>query len=1130
MRCFVLIVLTAVYSACQEKTKPLYQTRVLQLNPQKAKQIAQNIRGEVATTVVEGMELSLWASDSLVADPIAISIDPNGRIFYTSATRQSNSEFDIRGHRNWMTASISFQTVEDRRKFLQETFETDNEEAKRFLKDLNGDGVRDWRDLTVEKEQIWFVEDSAGEGVADRAQLYLEDFHEEITDVANGLEVYNGEVFLGVGPDLWRTRDQDKDGVADSKESISHGYAIHIGFSGHGMSGVKVGPDGRIWWGIGDIGMNVIDKNGKRWKYPNQGVIVRSEPDGSDFEVYSAGLRNTHEFTFDQYGNLITEDNDGDHQWERERLVYLISGSDCGWRTNWQFGKYTDPDNNKYKVWMDERLSIPRWEGQAAYILPPITNYINGPTGLVYNPGTALSEVWYDHFFVAEFRGSPANSPIHAFTLKPDGAGFALDKTIEVISGLLPTGLDFGPDGALYFGDWIDGWGTKDKGRIWKLDVPEAVNTSIRVETKSLIEADFTQKQSMELMTLLAHQDMRVRLKAQFELVKRGKEGFDSFLKNLEQNGDQLSRIHSLWGISQMARKNKDYAPAIVPFLKDSDPEICAQAAKMIGDIRYIEAGSALIPLLKHDSLRVQFFATEALGRIEYEAGIQPIFEMLIANNDQDNWLRHGGIIALARIGKIEPLITAKTHSSRALRIATVVALRRLQAPEIAQYLQDDDELIVTEVARAINDDYSIVAALPNLAKILSLERFSNEALIRRAINANLRVGEKENLKMLLEYATRKSADVKMRAEAIAAISTWPRPSVFDRVDGRYRGVIVRDSQAVIAEVEPLIKAFLVDNQSAIQVAAVQMVARLGISGMDQILLNLLKGRASKELRGAVVTALYRLNSNSFGEAIDIALKDETKEVRSIALELLPESGLSEEKAIQRLQTILKIGTVEEQQAAFAALSNYKSDEAIKVLEEKLDDLIKEKLAPVIKLDLIEAVEIQNASALMEKLEVYKTNQAKLGTLALYKETLRGGDWEKGRNIFYEHEAAQCVRCHTIFEFGGNAGPGLAGLATRLTQEEILAALITPSAAYSPGYGVVMLELKDSTNLAGILMEETPKSLRLKIGKENTQLVQKDQIAKRENIPSSMPAMGDILSRRQIRDLMTFLGSLKEES
>ena len=397
-------------------------------------------------------------------------------------------------------------------------------------------------------------------------QLYIEDFNEEITDLANGIEYHDDEVFVAVGPDLWRTKDLDGDGIADTKESISHGYAVHIGFGAHGMSGAIIGPDGRLWWGIGDIGMNVIDKAGKQWKYPNQGVIVRSELDGSNFEVFAAGLRNTHEFVFDQYGNLISEDNDGDHEGERERLVYITEGSDSGWRSNWQYGKYTDPDNNNYKVWMDEKLSIPRWEGQAAYITPPIQNYVNGPTGMVYNPGTALSERWANHFFVAEFRGSPSNSPIHAFTLKPKGASFELDTTIEVASGLLPTGLDWGPDGALYFGDWIEGWGVKEAGRIWKLDVPGGENSTIRKATKELIQADFSGKESEELSDLLAHPDMRIRQKSQFELVKRRNKGWAILKAKADQSNQtgigQLARIHGLWGMGQLARKDLFYQHA----------------------------------------------------------------------------------------------------------------------------------------------------------------------------------------------------------------------------------------------------------------------------------------------------------------------------------------------------------------------------------------------------------------------------------------------------------------------------------------------------------------------------------------------------------------------------------------
>ncbi len=211
---------------------------------------------------------------------------------------------------------------------------------------------------------------------------YFNDFHDEVSDVAGALLVRKNDMFVGIAPDMWRITDEDGDGIMSDKTSISHGYGVHIGFGGHGMSGAIEGPDGRIYWGIGDIGANITTADGTHHKYPNQGVIVRSNPDGSDFEIFAAGVRNTHEFVFDEYGNIITADNDGDHRGESERLVYIVEGSDAGWRSNWQYGKYTDPKNNGYNVWMDEKLYVPHWEGQAAYIIPPIMNFHNGPTGM----------------------------------------------------------------------------------------------------------------------------------------------------------------------------------------------------------------------------------------------------------------------------------------------------------------------------------------------------------------------------------------------------------------------------------------------------------------------------------------------------------------------------------------------------------------------------------------------------------------------------------------------------------------------------------------------------------------------------------------------------------------------------
>jgi hypothetical protein len=107
------------------------------------------------------------------------------------------------------------------------------------------------------------------------------------------------------------------------------------------------------------------------WSNPNSGVILRANLDGTGGGDLRRGLRNPQDFDFDEYGNLISPDNDGDHPGETERVVYIVDGMDSGWRINWQFGKYVDPDNNTYKVWMEESMFKPRFQGQAAWFTPP---------------------------------------------------------------------------------------------------------------------------------------------------------------------------------------------------------------------------------------------------------------------------------------------------------------------------------------------------------------------------------------------------------------------------------------------------------------------------------------------------------------------------------------------------------------------------------------------------------------------------------------------------------------------------------------------------------------------------------------------------------------------------------------
>ena len=88
-------------------------------------------------------------------------------------------------------------------------------------------------------------------------------------------------------------------------------------------------------------------------------------------------------------------------------------------------------------------------------------------------------------------------------------------------------------------------------------------------------------------------------------------------------------------------------------------------------------------------------------------------------------------------------------------------------------------------------------------------------------------------------------------------------------------------------------------------------------------------------------------------------------------------------------------------------------------------------------------------------------------------------------------------------------------------------ALIEPSARISPGFGTVSLKLKDGQEVTGILTAENEHELVLKTSEAEPLKIAVSRIDKRENYPSSMPPMGTLLSKREIRDVVEFLSGMK---
>jgi quinoprotein glucose dehydrogenase len=624
-----------------------------------------------------------------------------------------------------------------------------------------------------------------------------------------------------------------------------------------------------------------------------------------------------------------------------------------------------------------------------------------------------------------------------------------------------------------------------------------------------------------------------VRLKAQFELVRRGQHAALTGAATPAQvtgRAGQLSRVHAIWGLGQLLRSGAVPAGALTPFLTDADPEIRAQAAKVLGHARSATAAAALVPLVQDANPRVRYFATVALGRLGHRSAMPAVVAMLAADQEQDVYLRNAAVVALTGFGDRAALTSLASHASRGVRLAAVVALRRLQDAGVARFLDDADPLVVAEAAGAINDEGGIVAALPALARVLERTGISGEPLVRRAISANLRVGDSAAVARVAAYARRAGVPDPLRVEAISTIGVWAAPSNMDRVDGSWIAPLgQRDASAAQTAVTDL--AGLMTNAAAapaVKVAWIEAVAKLGVKSHAGVILARLQNDPQAPVRVAALNALQKLGVPELEPGVRAAMADSDTTVRSAAIAALPEMPITAAAKVELLRSVVGVRSTAEQQSAIRALAKVPGGEALQALERLADGLATGAVAPEVQLELLEAMLAGKAARLEQRFDQLKVARdlSNLGTV-FPRALTTGGSAQRGRQVTQEHAAAQCGRCHTAVGTTPAVGPNLAGVGGRLTREQLLEALILPSARITPGYGQVSVTLKSGRKLEGTLLEESPTTIAIEDARQGVQRVPVADIATRTNAPSAMPPMNVLLTPRELRDVVEFLASQK---
>jgi len=1039
-----------------------------------------------------GLTRSLVASEPLLQNPVSLSVDVDGKIFVTETTRRKIADLDIRDHRDWIPNDLALTSIEEKREFLRKQ--------------------KEWPTLTAVSEKIHLLEDTNNDGISDKSTVFAAGFNTEVTGIAAGVLAWRGDVYATIAPDVWKLRDTNNDGVADTRESIATGFGMHIAYAGHDMHGLTPGPDGRLYWSIGDKGTNVLSKEGKRWFFPHEGAILRCFPDGSGFEVFAHGLRNLQEFAFDNFGNIFGVDNDADFGGEKERFVYVTEGSDSGWR---MFHQHRGKD---YNPWMDEHMAVPFRDGQLAYFTSPLETSLDGPAGFAFNPGTALNARYKDAFFVTQF---PAGK-INAFKVLPDGAGFRTTDTHVVTSGPATVGCNFGPDGALYFTDWKGGYPLNDKGAVWKLDDLTEANNAMRKEVASLLRDGPAKADSPTLATRLGHADQRVRLDAQWELARR-KESATLAKIAADTSAAQLARIHAIWGISQTRAELTDLMAALA---KDPDAEIRAQTARWAGEAGFGDP-TVLLPLINDASPRVCHLAAIAAGKLALKGTLPAAVKLLESAPAKDRILQHSGAAALAGAATPAELAELVSHPSVAVRLGAVVAMRRQQAPEVAAFLKDSDPRVVAEAIAAIYSDWIIKPALPAAAAALGQAGLL-EGAARRCMAANRRIGDAVAATRLADFAASPKNPEKLRLAAIQHLASWPEKVILDPADGRALAIEPGTRDGALAAGRSLLAALGTTAPPKLVTAANIMAAKLGIA-LDPATLaaKVNDSSATPAARAAALTALANTGGDLFLKTATTALTSPIPALRTAAAQSL---ASPQPAAVMAYLTATGLSSKDpaEAQSAVSLLTPLKHPDAAKQTAALLAAMLAGTAPKHIELEILRAAEAAKGNPDLARMLAELTAAQQLrGPLGEFGVALFGGDATRGEAVFSTHAAAQCTLCHRIGELGSEVGPPLTKLAATHDRAYLLESLVSPQAVVAPGYGFASLTLKDGSTVTGSLRSESATEVVLASPDGILTATKITAIASRTAPVSTMPPMGAILTKEELRDLIEFLSTLK---
>lgn len=530
--------------------------------------------------VAKGLEMSLFASEPMLINPTNIDVDDRGRV--------------------WVCEAVNYRMQHN----------PDNP-------------------TRAEGDRIVILEDTNGDGKADQSKVFYQG-----TDInsALGICVLGNKVYVSASPNVYVFTDTNGDDIPDTKDSLF--TSISGKQDDHGMHALTFGPDGRLYFNHGNAGKQLKNKNGKPYtdwkgreinnsgKPYRQGMVYRSEMDGSKLEVLGHNFRNIYEPAVDSYGTLWQSDNDDDGN-RGVRINYVMEHGNYGYTD-----EMTGAGWNARRTGMETEIPFRHWHLNDPGVVPNLLQTGAGsPAGIAVYEGDLLPETYRNRLIHCD----PGPNLLRAYPVTVAGAGYTAEA-INLFQGkenlwVRPIDVCVAPDGSLIVADWYDPGvgghkvGDLEHGRIYRLAPPKS---KYKFDTPNYSTAQGAVK-------ALQSPNQATRFKAWMALNEM-KEGARSALEKLWTNDNPRFKARALWLLARLDFRYIETA------LKDKDPDLRITALRALRQLYPDRLPSTLAVLAGDASAQVRREVALALHTLEGEKPAQIWAKLASQYDGQDRW------------------------------------------------------------------------------------------------------------------------------------------------------------------------------------------------------------------------------------------------------------------------------------------------------------------------------------------------------------------------------------------------------------------------------------------------------------------------------------------------------------